>query len=265
MTDEAINEAMKKILPPSNVSQLRPMETNELVLQKLRNSSIAMELEKRLYRILCIFLKGLIPITHVCDALLRKEVDNPIKMGRKLLESIKLLCTINVKMNVNRRLTHKLFLKPSYQPLCDKDVPFSAYLYGDDVVDVLNRKHREINMDEKLSNVDLTKGSSGKGGQSQHKFPGHKSNYSSNNNNNKQGSYVGSYKKNQSSNHNHYGGRFQPYQQKRGYSTNNNFSANNKGSNNNNSNYNGRNYTGNSNQRSDNNQQWHKQQGPRRR
>ena len=134
--DDKYNELVKKYNRPENCEGLSTVRVNQLVWDIIRPESRSLDV--KFQAIQGSLLKGSAAITQLVTELagLTKEKNATVNVHKLLdlsTDALALLGNTNRLLNLRRRDCMKSDLRQDYVHLCSTTVPFTDYLFGDDV------------------------------------------------------------------------------------------------------------------------------------
>ena len=139
MTDEVRNEKLKLFDIPENCSGLDKVKVNQSIWDKLKPQTRSMDVKMQtLQTMLVSAAAGMI---HVVDDMLQMQnvavgshssID---KMTREMLNATILVGQCNVELNHRRRELIRPDLNTEYHYLCASAVPYTNWLFGDELKD----------------------------------------------------------------------------------------------------------------------------------
>ena len=133
--DDKYNELVKKYNRPENCTGLSSVRVNQLVWDIIRPESRSLDV--KFQAIQTSLVKGATALTQLVVELAQQTKDNSAPNAQKLLDlstdALALLGNSNRLLNLRRRDCMKSDLRQDYLHLCSTTVPFTDYLFGDDV------------------------------------------------------------------------------------------------------------------------------------
>jgi len=137
LNDEVLTETKNRYIRPENCECLEPTKVNHLIWDKLTHNTRSNDLN--LQRIQANLLKGVIPIVSIVEKLVKAQGDIPAELLdiesliKTATDSVALLGAANFGINMQRRESIKPELNADYKHLCSPTVPFTEFLFGDDI------------------------------------------------------------------------------------------------------------------------------------
>lgn len=144
ISDEKQSDLFKYIHRPSNTESLQKTRVNQCIWRLLKAQTQTED--SKMQTIQNLMIKASICLTKLLDKHAESFDSDDIKLATN---SLALLGQSNKLINTRRKETHKGDLDPKYHYLCSASLPFTEFLYGNDV-DV-NKNVREINDLNRLS------------------------------------------------------------------------------------------------------------------
>lgn len=153
LPDHQLAEITKNITRPENCTMLTKTRVNQLIWDLL--SDYTRQEENRIQYRQGLMIKAAILITKLVNKLeeckKKESTDFPVQELMDLAtDSLGLLGHCNRATNLSRRDLHKPDLSYDYYHLCSSSVPFTEYLYGDDIskkvsdIDSVNKVGRKV-------------------------------------------------------------------------------------------------------------------------
>ena len=137
LDDEVLTETKKRFLVPENCKCLTTTKVNHLIWDQLKPETRSLDV--KLQKVQAHIVKGVTPIVKIIQALLQAKdkipnealnVEDLLKAGT---DAIALFGAANYELNMRRRDSIKHELNDDYRHLCSPTVPFTEFLFGDDV------------------------------------------------------------------------------------------------------------------------------------
>ena len=128
VNDEKISEILKGIYRPSNCESLVKTRVNTAIWRLLKTNSQTED--SKMQAIQNLVIKASINLVKVLDKEGESLDSQSVEWGAN---AVALLGQCNKLINNKRKESHKTELDPKYHPLTSSSLPFTDYLYGDDV------------------------------------------------------------------------------------------------------------------------------------
>ena len=125
---------MEKQTRPENCSSAKATRVNGGIWRRLRDSTKKRDVY--MYKMQQALVKGIIPVARMADELMSaKSLDSEqvLSMKKLSLEALSLLTHVNYEVNMQRRFLMKPDIGRDYSALCSPLVPFTDFLFGDDL------------------------------------------------------------------------------------------------------------------------------------
>lgn len=116
---------------------MEPTKVNHLIWDKLKSETHSSDI--KLQRVQTNLVKGVIPIVSLIEELVNardkipSEVLDVEEILKKATDAVALIGAANFDLNMRRRDNIRLELNEDYKHLCSSTVPFTDYLFGDDI------------------------------------------------------------------------------------------------------------------------------------
>ena len=152
LSDTAAKEKMEAIKRPKNCEKLMPTKLNPAIYRKVRE--FAAKRDGHLLKLQKALIKGIIPVARMTDMVLKQkslgkeDIDKLKKLG---LDALSLFAHTNYELNIQRKYLIKPELGPEYAALCSPDVPFTQWLFGDELFKQVQELGAENKLGRKVS------------------------------------------------------------------------------------------------------------------
>ena len=133
MADKTLQEKMDRHARPANCEAAKPTRVNAGIYRRL--GEYTKKRDFNLYKIQQVLIKGIIPVIKIADLCMSGDLrgDQAQQAKRLALESLSLLTHTNYELNIQRKLFMKPDIGKDYNALCSPHVPFTDWLFGDDL------------------------------------------------------------------------------------------------------------------------------------
>lgn len=131
---------------PANCDAAKPTRVNAGIYRQL--GEYTKKRDFNLYKIQQVLIKGIIPVIKIADLCMSSNLNGEKgqQAKRLALESLSLLTHTNYESNIQRKLFMKPDIGKDYTALCSPHVPFTDWLFGDD----LQRQLKDIGDENKI-------------------------------------------------------------------------------------------------------------------
>jgi len=165
--EKTLKERLEQQARPGNCEAVKTPRVNPGIWRKLREGTKKRDLQ--LYKIQQSLIKGIIPVIRLTDKFINSksfDVDECQHMKKQGLEALSLLTNASYELNIQRHLLMKPDIGKEYASLCSSQLPFTDYLFGDDL-----HKHLKDIGDQNKIGAKINNSYHGKG-----KYPAGKAN-----------------------------------------------------------------------------------------
>ena len=135
LPDKLLKEKLERQARPENCETAKPTRVNPGIWRKLREPTQKRDLQ--MYKIQQALVKGIIPIARLTDLSMtdKKGLDQDgVKQIKQFgLDALSLLTHVNYELNMQRKQLMKPDIGRDYASLCSPHVPFTDWLFGDDL------------------------------------------------------------------------------------------------------------------------------------
>ena len=146
MADKTLQEKMDRHARPANCEAAKPTRVNTGIYRRL--GEYTKKRDFNLYKIQQVLIKGIIPVIKIADLCMSGDLNGERgqQAKRLALESLSLLTHTNYELNIQRKLFMKPDIGKDYAALCSPQVPFTDWLFGDD----LQKQLKDIGDENKI-------------------------------------------------------------------------------------------------------------------
>ena len=146
MADKTLQEKMDRHARPANCDAAKPTRVNAGIYRRL--GEYTKKRDFNLYKIQQVLIKGIIPVIKIADLCMSGNLigEKGQQAKRLALESLSLLTHTNYELNIQRKLFMKPDIGKDYTALCSPHVPFTDWLFGDD----LQKQLKDIGDENKI-------------------------------------------------------------------------------------------------------------------
>ena len=146
MADKTLQEKMDRHARPANCDAAKPTRVNAGIYRRL--GEYTKKRDFNLYKIQQVLIKGIIPAIKIADLCMSGNLigEKGQQAKRLALESLSLLTRTNYELNIQRKLFMKPDIGKDYTALCSPHVPFTDWLFGDD----LQKQLKDIGDENKI-------------------------------------------------------------------------------------------------------------------
>ena len=135
LPDKLLKEKLERQARPENCDTAKPPRVNPGIWRKLHEPTQKRDLQ--LFKIQQALVKGIIPIARLTDLSMteKKGLDQEgvQQMKQFGLDALSLLTHVNYELNMQRKQLMKPDIGRDYASLCSPYVPFTDWLFGDDL------------------------------------------------------------------------------------------------------------------------------------
>ena len=135
LPDKLLKEKLERQARPENCDTAKPTRVNPGIWRKLREPTQKRHLQ--LFKIQQALVKGIIPIARLTDLSMteKKGLDKEGVQHIKQfgLDALSLLTHVNYELNMQRKQLMNIDIGRDYASLCSPHVPFTDWLFGDDL------------------------------------------------------------------------------------------------------------------------------------
>ena len=135
LPDKLLKEKLERQARPKNCDSVKPTRVNPGIWRKLREPTQKRDLQ--LFKIQQALVKGIIPIARLTDLSMteKKGLDQEgVQQIKQFgLDALSLLTHVNYELNMQRKQLMKPDIGRDYASLCSPHVPFTDWLFGDDL------------------------------------------------------------------------------------------------------------------------------------
>ncbi|XP_068690137.1 uncharacterized protein [Montipora foliosa] len=135
LPDKVLKDKLEGQERPENCETAKPTRVNPGIWRTFREPTQKRDLQ--LHKMQLALVKGIMPVAHLTDfsmtekKWLDKEGAQQIKQDG--LDALSLLTRVNYELNMQRRQLMKPDIGKDYASLCSQQIPFTDYLFGDDL------------------------------------------------------------------------------------------------------------------------------------
>ena len=134
LSEKTLKERLEKQERPANCEAAKPPKVNPGIWRRLRE--FAKKRDLQFYKIQQALTKGILPLVRIVDQLMlaKSLTEQECQSTRKLgLEAMSLLTHASYEINMQRRLLLKPDIGKEFSALCSSQLPFTDFLFGDDL------------------------------------------------------------------------------------------------------------------------------------
>ena len=135
LPDKLLKDKLERQARPENCDTIKPTRVNPGIWRKLREPTQRRDLQ--LFKIQQALVKGIIPIARLTDLSMteKKGLDQEgVQQIKQFgLDALSLLTHVNYELNMQRKQLMKPDIGRDYASLCSPHVPFTDWLFGDDL------------------------------------------------------------------------------------------------------------------------------------
>lgn len=134
LSDKNLKDRLERQERPANCTTAKPPKVNPGIWRRLREPTKKRDLQ--FFKIQQALTKGILPVVRITDKLMQAKslnADECQDLKKQGLEAMSLLTHASYEINMQRRLLLRPDIGREYSALCSSQLPFTDFLFGDDL------------------------------------------------------------------------------------------------------------------------------------
>ena len=134
LSEKNLKDRLERQERPANCTSAKPPRVNPGIWRRLREPTKKRDLQ--FFKIQQALTKGILPVVRIMDKLMQAKSLNAEEcqdLKKQGLEAMSLLTHASYEINMQRRLLLRPDIGREYSALCSSQLPFTDFLFGDDL------------------------------------------------------------------------------------------------------------------------------------